>query len=391
MTEVNALLSQGYLISSKHPTADLTIYNYSNKSQYEGYWNDITRQCRGLILDSNGVAHSATFNKFFNHGQTSLTQVPEGEAFFAYEKMDGSFAASYFIGDEVFLCTKGSFNFTYVDTAMEILNTQYAKAKVKMQKGKTYIFELIFPAGRIVVDYGDRRDLVLTAVFDIETGDELDLDTENPGFPTPSVEFHPAGTDVESLISRNEKNREGFVFKFVPSGHRMKGKYADYVYQHRIITNVTTYDIWEALRTEGGISEDILTQVPDEFHDWVKLKEKLIREDYDNLVNKAIGLFGEAIAEVEKDRNNPAISFEHHQRALFAAQAKKYAPLSGLLFNIFNDYMEGKLLGQSLRDSRNVWMMVKPAYERPFDFSLKQALQAQNGNSEGPSNSEVEA
>ena len=36
--------------------------------------------------------------------------------------------------------------------------------------GKTYLFEIIYPENRIVVDYGDYKGLVLIDVIDNETG-----------------------------------------------------------------------------------------------------------------------------------------------------------------------------------------------------------------------------
>lgn len=40
----------GLLRRAQHPTADLWIYNYTERCAYEGAWDDYTRACRGLIL-----------------------------------------------------------------------------------------------------------------------------------------------------------------------------------------------------------------------------------------------------------------------------------------------------------------------------------------------------
>lgn len=34
--------SDGWLIRQTHPTLPLTIWNYSQNTQYEGYWDDVT-------------------------------------------------------------------------------------------------------------------------------------------------------------------------------------------------------------------------------------------------------------------------------------------------------------------------------------------------------------
>jgi RNA ligase len=57
----------GLLYKQTHPTLDLTIWNYSPKVQYEGLWDDITMQCRGLVTNSNGDVIARPFKKFFNY------------------------------------------------------------------------------------------------------------------------------------------------------------------------------------------------------------------------------------------------------------------------------------------------------------------------------------
>ena len=44
----------GLLYRQFHQTLDLDIWNYSEKVQYEGLWDDITLMCRGLVTNSEG-------------------------------------------------------------------------------------------------------------------------------------------------------------------------------------------------------------------------------------------------------------------------------------------------------------------------------------------------
>lgn len=53
----------------KHPDFDLFIYNYTQKCTFSGAWDEITRMCRGLILDSQGNVIARPFDKFFNRGE----------------------------------------------------------------------------------------------------------------------------------------------------------------------------------------------------------------------------------------------------------------------------------------------------------------------------------
>jgi RNA ligase len=389
ITRVRELVDQGWVTASKkHPTEDLTLYNYSPYTQYEGRWDEITLQCRGLILDSQGVAHSAVFPKFFNHTETSRVTIPTDEAFIAYEKMDGSFVESYWVGDEVFLCTKGSFDYErFIGPAHKILNTTYPEQKKRMKKGITYIFELIFPVGRIVVDYGKREDLVLTAVFDIATGLELDLDAENPGFPVPASTYYPAGTDVHALVAQDLRNAEGFVLKFLPSGLRMKGKYATYCHLHHIITDVTSYDIWEAIRDHGGISEEVLSQVPDEFYDWVKKIEGEIWAVINERQRAAEEAYLSIAAKlgIEVDITTCYPREDRAGRKLLAAEIIK---LPGMLeadtFQV--------MVGLPVKNQLLYWQTVKPVYERPYDLTTEAFNQSlTDASNEGTVTPEVAA
>lgn len=43
MRELNKLVKEGWLKFQKHPEADLWIYNYTPKCQYERHWNEFGR------------------------------------------------------------------------------------------------------------------------------------------------------------------------------------------------------------------------------------------------------------------------------------------------------------------------------------------------------------
>jgi RNA ligase len=55
----------GLLYKQTHPTLPLTIWNYTEKVQYEGLWDEITSMCRGLVTDDKGIV-ARPFRKFFN-------------------------------------------------------------------------------------------------------------------------------------------------------------------------------------------------------------------------------------------------------------------------------------------------------------------------------------
>lgn len=63
---LNRYKEDGLLINQSHPTLPLIIWNYTVRTQYEGLWDKITVNCRGLVTDLDGNVVSKGFPKFWN-------------------------------------------------------------------------------------------------------------------------------------------------------------------------------------------------------------------------------------------------------------------------------------------------------------------------------------
>ena len=267
------MLSEKLVVRQKHPEAELFIYNYTPTAQYTNVWNEITLQCRGLILDAEMNYVARPFPKFFNWEELSLDQIPN-ESFEVFDKMDGSLGILYWLNDMPYIATRGSFTSEQALHATHILHTKYHAIFSLLQKDITYLFEIIYPENRIVLDYGATDDLVLLAQIDTQTGKEIGI--TDIGFPM--VTKYDGIKDFAALKALDLPNHEGFVLRF-QSGFRMKIKFADYVRLHKIITQVSNVVIWEYLSQEKPFDE-LLEKVPDEFYDWVKQTEKQLKDDY---------------------------------------------------------------------------------------------------------------
>ena len=257
------MIDGGFVHAQKHPTRDLFIYNYTPKTQYERVWNAVTLMCRGLILDGAYNIVARPFEKFFNFGEHE-NQVLPNEPFSVFEKLDGSLGIMYFVDNEAFIATRGSFTSEQSVKANAILRSKYAQILRGLDSTKTYLFEIIYPENRIVVDYGTTEDLILTAIIDTQTGKNLPL--IDVGFSM--VKQYHGIKDISTLKRLEETNREGFVIQF-QSGLRYKIKFEEYLRIHRIVTQVSNINIWEYLAADMPF-DDILDRVPDEFYDWVK-------------------------------------------------------------------------------------------------------------------------
>lgn len=335
--QLNQLIADNYINVNKHPAADLYIYNYTAKAQYDRVWNEITLACRGLILDGDYKIVARPFQKFFNLGEFENQIVPN-DFFEVFEKMDGSLGVLYWIENKPHIATRGSFVSEQSQVATEMLHTQYMDVIPLLDKSKTYLFEIIYPENRIVLDYGNERKLVLLAIVDTETGVETPL--ENIGFEM--VNRYDGLNDLSKLKELEEANKEGFVVKF-KNGYRLKVKFDEYQRIHRIITQVSTLNIWEYLK-EGQDLLPILDRVPDEFYDWVKITHAKLLDNFAEIEAQAKLDF-----KILEDRKTTAIYFQTCQ-------------FPSVLF---------KMLDQQPYD-QVIWKIIKPDYQKPFANKLKE-------------------
>lgn len=284
MNEIlNKYYEEGLVYKQVHPTLPLTIWNYSEKVQYEGLFDDITLQTRGLVTDDKGNIVARPFRKFFNIEENK--HVPTSD-FDVYEKMDGSLGVLFNYKDEWVIATRGSFVSEQVVKGFEMLkNYDYEK----LHKGYTYLFEILFDANRIVVKY-DYEDLILLGMIDTKTGYEVDLHkegtdvrlknlVENLGFKV--VKKYDGINDYSTLKGIIKDNEEGFVVRF-SNGNRIKIKGEEYLRLHKIMTNVSTTAIWEML-SEGRDVLELLKDVPDEFYKKIKICVRDLKYAYFSL------------------------------------------------------------------------------------------------------------
>ena len=239
------MIDLGYINVTKHDLVDLYILNYSKICTIDQMWNDVTEKCRGLIVDAVGNIRALPFKKFYNYEEIQDKSVIPNLPFKAYEKMDGSLGISYWIGNTMFLATRGSFNSEQAQIGTAILHSKGWDVLNQLDKNLTYLFEIITQEDPKVVNYGELEEIILLAVIDTNTGKELNVDDFRGLFET--VEEYKDITNWETLRDDIDgTNREGFVIKF-ENGFRLKLKYQEYFELHRILYGLTDNAIFEML------------------------------------------------------------------------------------------------------------------------------------------------
>ena len=230
---------------------DLRILNYTPRATYSRIWNPATLVCRGLIVDGKGRVLARPFPKFFNPSEPDAPPVPRGAPMVVSEKLDGSLGIAYHHPDgDVRIATRGSLTSVQAVEATAIWRDKYQEAR--FGEGVTPLFEIIYPSNRVVVDYGDLRDLILLAAIDIPTGADVPLRRIDwPGPVAPTHRVPSFGELMHHVAGSEEAAREGYVVRFDTGPDcphvRFKLKFPEYVVAHRFVTGLTSLRVWEVV------------------------------------------------------------------------------------------------------------------------------------------------
>lgn len=266
-------LDAGLVSEQRHPLAPhLRIYNYTHRTQYEQRWDEVTLHCRGLVIDrereeviANCLKKHFNLEEHLQHGWPIPDELP-----IVTEKYDGWYGSLYWLNDEPWIATRGSFMSPGAQWATKWLRVSMAfmtaaEWQVLKNPAVTHIFEIIAPVTRIVVEYSF-EGLVHLATIDRETDkDRLPL----IGLQHIRQAKQIDADDYRTLTRQPYANSEGFVCLFPDAGVRIKMKFAEYVERHRLYTGLSVHTLWKMLYDGQGL-EDIGQGLPDELYGWAR-------------------------------------------------------------------------------------------------------------------------
>ncbi|GHH57467.1 RNA ligase [Lentzea cavernae] len=371
--DLETAIDAGYVRAQQHPHLPLTIFNYTEKAAYERAWTPVTRQCRGLIADSNTSEIVARpFPKFFNHNETEAAALDFNEPVVVTDKADGSLGILYPTPTGWAIATRGSFVSDQAQHATALYRGKYGSWTPP--PGVTVLFEIVYPENRIVLDYGATDDLILLGLVDIKTGQTLSAGAHFLGidWPGPIVESFPHGSLAEALAAEPRANAEGLVVHLLTSDQRVKIKQADYVAMHRIVTGFTARRLWERNAVHATLAahpdmpiKRVAQQLrldPVEAHgivdagtDWLDALRAKAPEEFlawiDATIRDQQHVAANLIAEVGATAEQLALLPRKDAAALLVDH-----PHRGLVFAA----LDGKPI------TAQAWASIYPAHERPF-------------------------
>jgi RNA ligase len=313
----------------------LVLYNYTDHCTYERNWNEITRVSRGIIFEkATGKIVAVPFSKFFNlqeREETALENLPN-EKYTVTEKMDGSLGIIYNYEGKWSVATRGSFTSDQALRAQEILK-KYDMSKVP--ENYTLLVEIVYPENKIVVDYGDREELVLLTVVNRDSQEELPLHRKTVCFQTGMPEVKTYHHSIEEMIQLQKtlpKDEEGFVVRF-ENGLRVKIKGEEYLRIHKLISQISPLAFWEAMEN-GQVKVDYLEDLPEEYREEADNIAQTLELQYIKVYIESRAQYWQAVYENKLNLGKDS----HEQRKKLGLYIKNCQPKHGsTFFHLYNN------------------------------------------------------
>lgn len=359
---------------TRHPEhKNLAIYNYTHIAQHENVWDNVSEQCRGLIIDTDtGDVLARPFRKFYNLNtsfkpETLEANLPSWKPR-VLEKLDGSLGILYKYNGVEQIATRGSFasdqaiwaSQWYIEHMMSKSEPYGIYTHFKQYEWPydyTPLFEIIYKENRIVVSY-EYEGLVLLGLVNNSTGFELsphEVSTwaSKNGLRVPQEFIY----SLDECKADKSPNTEGFVLQYwnskAPIPLRLKIKTDDYVRLHKVITGLNPKGIWEHLSL--GLNPELLWSPATAnrlFCDWCIEWINTFQRMYDKLEQDAITAFGKATIRSQREvAAGKGLLDSRAMRKCFAMAAQEEA--SNLLSALFAMH-DGKCYQPAL------WKLLEP-------------------------------
>jgi len=325
----------GLLRKDASDDGKLAIYTYTDQCTYDKLWDEITVNSRGHIFNvETGECVARPMRKFWNLGENpsvAFEALPWDEPYEIFEKMDGWMSSLFRHNGRFRIASRGSFHSQGATWATEFIQ------KIDwsfLPDEATIVFEMISPALKIILDYGDMSTLVVLCGFDRHAGDEyprcvMEEWAAKAGLPI--VKKYEGLTIHDCLRLQKElKDKEGFVIRF-KDGTRVKVKGDWYVKIAKILANLTPISIWDAMRA-GRVQREYLAQIPEEF-----------RSLADGYVMTLEGQYSKAMEEVMGKARSLAAMFPGDKKSLALYMNARRAEVGDLAYKAAFMVADGKM------------------------------------------------
>lgn len=273
---------------------NLLLFNQKKSLLYDGYSSEHQKLLKGVICtQENGKVINViapAFSKFWNLGEKDegwqyKNYLKDDNKIYMQTKWDGSHITSYFnpVTNQVEFATRGTLlgvadteelaTLNFGQLAREIATEKYPiLLDENFTKHYVCMLELIHPLNRILTDYGNLKDLILLAAFDM-TKECNELSFNALTHLADEYKLHCVGLEayVPGVVKKKESafnrtlerlqedwlgsDREGTVIVFADNDsnplYRLKVKNSTYLEQLRFIQHCTLKNTKEMLDANG--------------------------------------------------------------------------------------------------------------------------------------------
>jgi hypothetical protein len=284
-------VEQGRVRRIPHSTLPLSIYNYTEQTQFSRAFNEVNSLCRGLVISDDGGIAARPFKKFFN-----FEELKEKTASFSpdniqeiWTKEDGSLIVTFWWEGSWNTITRGSWSSDQAIAAPNLLSKRFLCGA---NRAKTYLFELVGPSNINVVRNYKKDSLILLGAIDTEsavesTADEIRAYGEIFGFSIPNL-WKAREFSYDIIKNNINPNFEGVVLKN-KWGERCKIKTDTYVQLHKILTGLSAsgiFKLWQdrmaAKLSMEGIPDEFFAEINQKMDAidgrWIKYRESVFYE-----------------------------------------------------------------------------------------------------------------
>lgn len=278
---------------------DFLIFNYNENAEYQNRWNFFERISRGLIIHATtGEIVARSFDKFFNwRTDQHFSQAPIVRVM---EKLDGSLGILYRQPNGYAIATRGDLNNP---------QTKWANQKIQhfdltdLPLEYTLIFELIYPKNRIIVDYGQREELVLLAIRNRFTGEYIAWEqvteiAQKYGFSLPLCYQFNQVEDILTRTAELDGNAEGYIVEFA-DGQFFKFKGQRYVELAQMEIGLSFKSVVDAVYHDR--LEMLKAKMPEEFLAQIDRWVEEIQQIFSNIYDQARAAFENAPKTTKKE------------------------------------------------------------------------------------------
>lgn len=328
------LVEDGYIAEKFSDDGKLVLYNYTDKCTFDKKWNYHTKNSRGHVYQVNPRKLVArAFPKFFNLGELAVSKqrnLLKKTDYTITEKLDGSLGICFYYDGEWRVNTRGSFNSEQAQEARKIIEEKYKLDFTMNSKDITILVEIIYPENQIIINYEDRRELIILSAYITSTGvelrrDQLELLSTFSGMPLVE-EYKLTFDEMFEFQKQQNLTIEGYVVRFA-NGERVKIKSKRYLAIARVLSNLTPLSLWKTMK--GGIvSQEALEIVPEEFRQEINQITKNLELQYEMIKKEIYLKYDKLKNESRKDIGQSKI---RHKSGVFFMIDNKLAKLDNYI------------------------------------------------------------